>query len=117
MAWESRAWHLATSFLSFPDEEFADQLEEWIEFKGSPSRDVIEAIRYLVSSNDDVNVDGKRNLMDWYTCEVRRHFLQWVAPLADVPRVSCVPRLRRSHLVADRIRCAESKMGRLGGIS
>lgn len=107
LARESRAWHLATSFLSFPNSAFPATAREWIQDRygggggggsgrgpgpgagpGANSRDAIEAIRYLVLSNEDGNiVDGRENLMEWYVCEVRRHFLGWVKPFCDIPLV------------------------------
>ena len=111
LARESRAWHLATSFLSFPNSAFPATVREWIQDRcggggggggggGSSGRvagagagaannkDAVEAIRYLMLSNEDGNiVDGRENLMEWYVCEVRRHFLGWVKPFCDIPLV------------------------------
>ncbi|KAF8247639.1 hypothetical protein K440DRAFT_297019 [Wilcoxina mikolae CBS 423.85] len=96
LARESRAWHLATSFLSFPNNALPATVREWIEARGTPSRDAIEAIRYLVLSNEDGNiVDGRENLMEWYVCEVRRHFLGWVKPSCHIPEVSTIAILFR----------------------
>lgn len=65
-------------------------MREWIEARGPPNKDAIEAIRYLVLSNEDGNIDGRENLMEWYVCEVRRHFLGWVKPSCNIPEVSII---------------------------
>lgn len=71
---------------------FPDTPREWIELRGPPGRDVVEAVRYLVLNNDDGSVEGRENLMEWYVCEVRRHFLGWVRPRCQIPEVGVVLR-------------------------
>jgi len=93
----NRAWHLATSFLSFPNEEFVIDEEEPF----SPSavrggrgkyvmrmqlgltREVKDAMVYLLKSAELGISAGDGNgesLVEWYICEVRRHFLGYVKP-------------------------------------
>jgi len=96
----NRAWHLATSFLSFPNEEFVIDEEEPF----SPSaarggrgkyvmrmqlrltREVKDAMVYLVKSAElgiGVGEGNKESLVEWYVCEVRRHFLGYVKPALE----------------------------------
>ena len=90
---ESRAWHLATTYLSLPA-IFPDTFEEW---RGlihtEPSKDELEAIRYLVANSGEITTSegGKDSLLEWYTCEVRRHFLCHVRPWIDIPAVCGYP--------------------------
>lgn len=85
---ESRAWHLVTSYLSFKNAVFPDTVEEWLEnFHSEPGKDVLEAMRYLNSTTDDAREGTRESLLEWYTCEVRRHFLGWVKPDIGIPAV------------------------------
>lgn len=90
---ESRAWHLATSYLSFKNAPFPDSVEIWFEsFHSEPAKDVLEAMRYLISTTDDAREGTRDNLLEWYTCEVRRHFLGWVKPDIGIPAVCKISR-------------------------
>lgn len=85
---ESRAWHLATSYLSFQNAQFPGSIEEWLEsFHLEPAKDVLEAMRYLISTTDDSGEGTRESLLEWYICEVRRHFLGWVKPDIGIPAV------------------------------
>ncbi|KAK6361337.1 hypothetical protein TWF730_005071 [Orbilia blumenaviensis] len=89
----SRAWHLATTFLSFPDSPFDVSEEEstalGVRKDGVYLRkkadlfgpDIREAIAYLMTSG--INAEPGENLVEWYTCEVRRHFLEHIRPILE----------------------------------
>lgn len=77
-----------TSYLSFKDAPFPDTVEEWLEgFHSEPGKEVLEAMRYLVSATDDAREGTRESLLEWYVCEVRRHFLGWVKPGIGIPAV------------------------------
>lgn len=89
---ESRAWHLATSYLSFKNAPFPDLVDVWFEnFHSEPAKDVLEAMKYLISTTDDAREGTRDSLLEWYTCEVRRHFLGWVKPDIGIPAVCKIP--------------------------
>lgn len=88
----SRAWHLATTFLSFPNASFPQLFIQWRQSQRRPGQEELEAIRYLLLDNEDGNVDGRENLLEWYTCEVRRHFLDFVQPGCQIAHVSDIVR-------------------------
>ncbi|KAF3936828.1 hypothetical protein ABW19_dt0204513 [Dactylella cylindrospora] len=107
----SRAWHLATTFLSFPDHQFDVSEEESTVFGvqkdgvylrrkadmcGSDTR---EAIAYLMTS--EANTIPGENLTEWYTCEVRRHFLEYVRPILDEAERETGPKVRPEHQLND----------------
>ncbi|KAI5846684.1 hypothetical protein BZA05DRAFT_447326 [Tricharina praecox] len=56
-----------------------------MKIRGTPPKEAIEAIRYLMLNNEDGNLQGRENLTEWYTCEVRRHFMRWVKKECDIP--------------------------------
>ncbi|KAL2870748.1 anaphase promoting complex subunit 2 [Aspergillus lucknowensis] len=81
-----RAWRVATTFLSMPDEGFlplieihdmgeAEFLKLWNRYK-RPSRETKDAFEYLLrnSVQESGNVFG--SIIDWYGCEIRRHFMR-----------------------------------------
>ncbi|RPB01261.1 hypothetical protein L873DRAFT_669229 [Choiromyces venosus 120613-1] len=74
---ESRAWHLATTKLSFPADPFPGSLREYVLTHQDPMRDVAEAIRYLTTHQPE-DATPETSLLEWYSCEVRRHFLAQV---------------------------------------
>ncbi|KAI5776700.1 hypothetical protein EDC01DRAFT_791957 [Geopyxis carbonaria] len=86
LAREARAWHLATSYLSFASTPFPATPREWLLGKPRAAPEVVEAIRYLLVNSEDGNVDGRENLVEWYVCEVRRHFLECVKPTTRIPK-------------------------------
>src|SRR6266480_2359511 len=85
----TRMWHLATSFLSFPDAPFNVAEEEGV--IGAVEMDALyvrrkrelcgketkEAIAYLMRLEIEERSDS---LVEWYNCEVRRHFLGFEKP-------------------------------------
>ncbi len=91
----NRAWHTATSFLKLPEEQITfvqANLDEsqlrghWMREYGS---EAFAAVSYLLtsrghSSNATYQQDG--DLIEWYTNEVRRHFLTFVRPVVTQVR-------------------------------
>ncbi|KAH0558722.1 hypothetical protein GP486_004631 [Trichoglossum hirsutum] len=85
----NRAWHTATGFLSLPDEPITfrtiDQSPTLLRatWKRQPQPETLEAIKYLLFNSKQNSSDGMSSgddLVDWYTYEVRRHFLTFVRP-------------------------------------
>lgn len=84
-----RSWHTATSFLSLPEktltfdraDEESELLKAWLK---SPTPDVSEALFYVGSPSSrwkTLRVGLKEHdLKEWYTNEVRRHFLTHMRP-------------------------------------
>ena len=73
---------------------FPDTLEEWGGLiYTEPTKDVLEAIRYLVVNSGEINRSegGKDSLLEWYTCEVRRHFPRHVRYALIFPRFVDTP--------------------------
>ncbi|KAK6539685.1 hypothetical protein TWF694_009889 [Orbilia ellipsospora] len=107
----SRAWHLATTFLSFPDAPFDVSEEEssvlgvqkdgvYLRRKADLCRsETREAIAYLMTSG--ANTVPGENLVEWYTCEVRRHFLEYIKPMLDEIERKVVSKTRPEHLLND----------------
>ena len=83
----AHAWVIATGFIAFADQPFPATAREWIDARGPPGAEVVAAVRYLVLSNDDGTVATREKLMEWYVCEVRRHFVGWVEPRCRIPEV------------------------------
>lgn len=84
----NRAWHTATSSLSFPDHGFQALTETALTENGSDerwlpsnlgSREAQGAFTYLLSPSSQgrkLRVDSKQDdLLEWYGNEIRRHFL------------------------------------------
>ncbi|EPS36409.1 hypothetical protein H072_10089 [Dactylellina haptotyla CBS 200.50] len=107
----SRAWHLATTFLSFPDSPFDVSEEEslvlgvhkdgvYLRRKADLCRsDTKEAIAYLMTSG--ANAVPGENLVEWYTCEVRRHFLEYTRPILDEADRRGTSKTRPEYLLND----------------
>ncbi|KAK6355144.1 hypothetical protein TWF696_004265 [Orbilia brochopaga] len=107
----SRAWHLATSFLSFPDSPFDVSEEEstvlgvqkdgiYLRRKADLCRsETREAIAYLMTSG--ANAVPGENLVEWYTCEVRRHFLEYIRPMLDEAERDIATKVRPEHQLSD----------------
>ncbi|KAF3921882.1 hypothetical protein ABW20_dc0100053 [Dactylellina cionopaga] len=107
----SRAWHLATTFLSFPDSPFDVSEEEstvlgvqrdgvYLRRKADLYRtDTREAIAYLMTSG--ANAIPGENLVEWYTCEVRRHFLEFMRPILDEAERGIASKTRPEHQLND----------------
>jgi len=74
--------------LSLPDAPLPDTVREWMKIRGAPPKEAIEAIRYLMVNYGEGDLNGRGNLTEWYTCEVRCHFMKWVKKECDIPRVS-----------------------------
>lgn len=106
----SRAWHTATTFLSFPDAPFDVHEEDsavlglqkegvFIRRKADLyNRETKESIVYLMSA--DTTLMPGENLVEWYTCEVRRHFLEYIKPIlddAEVKHTSCLFQLGEQY--------------------
>jgi anaphase-promoting complex subunit 2 len=84
----NRAWHTATTFLSFPNHGFRalmetdltdnGLLERWLP-SNPVSRETRGALTYLLSSSSQgrsLRADSKKDdLLEWYGNEIRRHFL------------------------------------------
>ncbi|KAJ6261048.1 hypothetical protein Dda_3713 [Drechslerella dactyloides] len=107
----SRAWHLATSFLSFPDSPFDVSEEDsndlgvardgvYLRRKADLCRpETREAISYLMTSG--ANAVPGENLVEWYTCEVRRHFLEYIRPMLDEAERDITSKARPEHQLSD----------------
>ena len=84
-----RAWHTATSFLTLPRAALTAGREN-VQDDGIYSKwfdpcppDVGDAIARILSSRDTTRgstTPDDRDLVEWYTNEVRRHFLEFVRP-------------------------------------
>jgi len=85
---EQQAWETATAFLRLPDGPLPRTVRDWMKIRGEPSPRALAAIRYLMLNNEDGTSQGRENLTEWYTCEVRRHFMRWVRTECEIPRVS-----------------------------
>ncbi|EWC46763.1 hypothetical protein DRE_04008 [Drechslerella stenobrocha 248] len=107
----SRAWHLATTFLSFPDSPFDVSEEEstvlgvhkdgvYLRRKADLCRaETREAMAYLMTSG--ANAVPGENLVEWYTCEVRRHFLEYIRPILDEAERDIAAKTRPEHQLND----------------
>ncbi|KAI9376612.1 hypothetical protein BJX61DRAFT_538695 [Aspergillus egyptiacus] len=82
-AW-TRAWRLATTFLSLPDrdlepmvryEEFGEEefLKLWNRDK-KPTKETRDALSYLIKNSGSDG--GPKSVIDWYGSEIRLHFLR-----------------------------------------
>ncbi|KAJ5102686.1 hypothetical protein N7532_003215 [Penicillium argentinense] len=79
----NRAWAAATAYLSIPDRGFEDsEIVKRRERENTippPSRDTVEAFSYLLAAAKHTNAaqggTASRDLCDWYSEEMRRHFL------------------------------------------
>ncbi|MCJ1248476.1 hypothetical protein MMC30_005694 [Trapelia coarctata] len=89
--WE-RAWHSATSFLSLRDaaihpvngeDDFESLQKRWIK---TCSAEVSSSIAYVVSERSEGRQlrasNREDNLIDWYTQELGRHYIQYQLPQA-----------------------------------
>jgi len=101
--WE-RAWHTATSFFSLRDAainavngdyELESLQKRWIK---PCSAEVSSSIAYIVSERSEGRQlrasNREDNLIDWYTQEVGRHYVQY-----QLPQVLKVPTLIHSTVV------------------
>lgn len=84
-----RAWHAATTFLSFPDRGFevlttgdpdgAQSTTSRLDSSSLPSREISDSLAYLLapSSRGRALRAGlkEHDLVEWYGNEMRRHFL------------------------------------------
>lgn len=81
-----RAWRRVTSFLSIPDGEFeqlvlhneesdGEFLKQWNRHK-KPSKEIRDALSYLINLSTVDDEDSPKNIIDWYGSEIRRHFLR-----------------------------------------
>lgn len=69
-------------------------MREWLLARKQVGREELEAMKYLVMTHEDGEVNGRENLAEWYTCEVRHHFLEWVRRELVIPKVLEGQRLR-----------------------
>ena len=85
------------TYLSLPA-IFPDTFEEWGGLiYTEPTKDVLDAIRYLVVNSGEINTSegGKDSLLELYTYEDRRHFLCHVQ-YALIPAVCGYPPREKS---------------------
>ncbi|TGZ83868.1 hypothetical protein EX30DRAFT_315543 [Ascodesmis nigricans] len=82
----SSAWEIVTKFLEFGNETFPTSMLQWLERRKVPGKEELEAIKYMVLSNEDGETNGRGMLAEWYTSEVRRHFLERVRGELEIPK-------------------------------
>ena len=84
-----RSWHVATSLLVLPEQPIGVEEVDWavgvLEKKFAKlGQEAIGAIRYVTSSSSSRkgNRSGKSqyDLQEWYTNQLRRHFLTYTRP-------------------------------------
>lgn len=99
-----RAWHAATTFLSFPDRGFevltagdpdGAQSTSRLDSSSVPSREISDSLAYLLapSSRGKALRAGLRehDLVEWYGNEMRRHFLtNFIASFVQVSVLSFI---------------------------
>jgi anaphase-promoting complex subunit 2 len=92
-----RAWHTATSFLSFPGEPItfrtANQDPSVLQatWTKRPYPEALEAAKYLLYISKQPPSDGllgSDDIVDWYIHEVRVHFLSFVLPEIQLVRIA-----------------------------
>ncbi|OCK84903.1 hypothetical protein K432DRAFT_400755 [Lepidopterella palustris CBS 459.81] len=76
------AWSTATRFLSLPKAAYGEHAQFATTGYGRPWKgtDVTEALEYLLAGDGRSADDKEDGLIDWYTNEVRIHFVSYVHP-------------------------------------